>query len=183
MEEEENNKDLVETNQKIDENDDQIDSNIKNNPLEIPEDQQNEEGEEIEDDEEGEEIEDEQDIPNNEFENKEEEEQNSEEEKVQENRSQVSSSKGFGEKSESGETKSQQEESLGESNEDEDDDETLPPERKIRYRLFKFINKMRIECHMIPYTNDLLANNLAMLYANYLLNNKENEEELKNLAK
>ena len=183
MEEEENNKDLVETNQKIDENDDQIDSNIKNNPLEIPEDQQNEEGEEIEDDEEGEEIEDEQDIPNNEFENKEEEEQNSEEEKVQENRSQVSSSKGFREKSESGETKSQQEESLGESNEDEDDDETLPPERKIRYRLFKFINKMRIECHMIPYTNDLLANNLAMLYANYLLNNKENEEELKNLAK
>ena len=183
MEEEENNKDLVETNQKIDENEDQIDSNINNNPQEIPEDQQNEEGEEIEDDEEGEEIEDEQDIPNNEFENKEEEEQNSEEEKVQENKSQVSSSKGFGEKSESGETKSQQEESLGESNEDEDDDETLPPERKIRYRLFKFINKMRIECHMIPYTNDLLANNLAMLYANYLLNNKENEEELKNLAK
>ena len=67
--------------------------------------------------------------------------------------------------------------------EDDGEDEGLPPERKIRYRLFKFINRMRAECHMTPYTIDLIANNLAMLYGNYLLNNKENEEELNNIAK
>jgi hypothetical protein len=42
---------------------------------------------------------------------------------------------------------------------------------------------MRAECHISPYSIDLIANNLAMLYADYLLNNKENEEELNNMAK
>ena len=35
---------------------------------------------------------------------------------------------------------------------------------------------------MVPYDIDLLANNLAMLYANYLLTNPENEDELKTMA-
>ena len=42
---------------------------------------------------------------------------------------------------------------------------------------------MRAECHINPYNIDLIANNLAMLYADYLLNNKENEEELNKMAK
>jgi hypothetical protein len=70
-----------------------------------------------------------------------------------------------------------------EKEEDEEADELLPPERKVRYRLFKFINKMRTNCHMIPYSIDLIGNNLAMEYAKYLLTNKENEEEFNNLAK
>ena len=70
-----------------------------------------------------------------------------------------------------------------EKEEDEEADELLPPERKVRYKLFKFINKMRTNCHMIPYSIDLIGNNLAMEYAKYLLTNKENEEEFNNLAK
>ena len=144
------------------------------------------EGEEVEDDEieEGQEIEDSKEIQDSELELKNGEEEQAEGEKDKGENSHVSSSKGFGDKSEEGAEHSKEGEGeLNESIEDDGEDEGLPPERKIRYRLFKFINKMRIECHMIPYTNDLLANNLAMLYANYLLNNKENEEELKNLAK
>ena len=139
------------------------------------------EGEELEDDEEGQEIEDSQEIQDSElaFKNASEEQQSPEE---KEEPSQKTSNKGFGEKSAEGEKISVQgSEDLGESNEDEED-EGLPPERKIRYRLFKFINRMRDECHMAPYDIDLLANNLAMLYADYLLTNKENEEELKNMA-
>ena len=41
---------------------------------------------------------------------------------------------------------------------------------------------MRAECHISPYNIDLIANNLAMLYADYLLTNKENEEELNKMA-
>ena len=70
-----------------------------------------------------------------------------------------------------------------EKEEDEEADELLPPERKVRYKLFKFINKMRTNCHMIPYSIDLIGNNLAMEYAKYLLTNKESEEEFNNLAK
>ena len=139
------------------------------------------EGEELEDDEEGQEIEDSQEIQDSElaFKNASEEQQSPEE---KEEPSHKTSNKGFGEKSAEGEKISVQgSEDLGESNEDEED-EGLPPERKIRYRLFKFINRMRDECHMAPYDIDLLANNLAMLYADYLLTNKENEEELKNMA-
>ena len=70
-----------------------------------------------------------------------------------------------------------------EKEEDEEADELLPPERKVRYKLFKFINKMRINCHMNPYAMDRIGNHLAMDYAKYLLSNKEDENELNNLAK
>ena len=70
-----------------------------------------------------------------------------------------------------------------EKEEDEEADELLPPERKVRYKLFKFINKMRINCHMNPYALDRMGNHLAMDYAKYLLTNKEDDEELNNLAK
>ena len=141
------------------------------------------EGEELEDGEEGQEIEDSQEIPDSELGLKNEgEEEQAQDEKDKEEASQKSSEKGFGEKSEDYDQQRGSDE-LGESNEDEDDDDSLPPERKIRYRLFKFINRMREECHMTPYNMDLLANNLAMLYADYLLNNRENEEEIKTMAK
>ena len=143
------------------------------------------EGEEIEDNEneEGQEVEDSQDMQGSNLDIGEgEEEQGDGEQK--EIHSQISSSKGIGKQSEEGEEHSNAVgDDLGESNEDDGEDEGLPPERKIRYRLFKFINRMRDECHMEPYHIDLIANNLAMLYADYLLNNKENEEELNNMAK
>jgi len=151
--------------------------------LENPEDEPGEEGdgqegEEAEDDEEGQEVEDSQEIQDSElaFKNASEDQQSPEgEEQSHRSGSKV-------EQSAEGEKQSVQgSEDLGESNEEEDD-EGLPPERKIRYRLFKFINRMRDECHMTPYNIDLLANNLAMLYADYLLTNPENEEELKNMA-
>ena len=145
---------------------------------------ENEEGEEVEDDEneEGQEIEDSQDIgisqegsqkgEGNESQNKEKDSQNI-----------SNSSKALNDESKVASQENLEDEDLGESNEDDGEDEGLPPERKVRYRLFKFINKMRAECHINPYKIDLIANNLAMLYADYLLNNKENEEELNNMAK
>ena len=139
------------------------------------------EGEEAEDDEEGQEVEDSQEIQDSElaFKNASEDQQSPEEGEEQ---SHKSGNQGFADQSVEKEKLSVQgSEDLGESNEEEDD-EGLPPERKIRYRLFKFINRMRDECHMTPYDIDLLANNLAMLYADYLLTNPENEEELKNMA-
>jgi len=143
------------------------------------------EGEEVEDEEneEGQEIDDSQEGQESNVNLGEGEGENVEGEK-KEDFSRASSSKGFGQKSEEGEIHSLEgRDDGGESNEDDGEDEGLPPERKIRYRLFKFINRMRAECHMAPYTIDLIANNLAMLYADYLLNNKENEEELNNMAK
>ena len=146
------------------------------------------EGDEQEDDEneEGQEFEDSQDIQGSKLDigEGEDQEEHAEGESKKDEGSHATSSKGFGVKSEEGEEHSGEgEDELGESNEDDGEDEGLPPERKIRYRLFKFINRMRAECHMTPYHIDLIANNLAMLYADYLLNNKENEEELNNMAK
>ena len=142
------------------------------------------EGEEVEDDEneEGQEVEDSQEIGDSKLDigDREDEEEHADGEKKEEG-SHASSSKNFGQGE--GEEHSLEGDELGESKEDDGEDEGLPPERKIRYRLFKFINRMRAECHMTPYTIDLIANNLAMLYADYLLNNKENEEELNNMAK
>ena len=143
------------------------------------------EGEEVEDeeDEEGHEVEDSREIHDSDIGSKEEGEEHGEGEKDKEEISHVSSSKGFGVQSEKEEEHLKEgENDLGESNEDDEDDEGLPPERKIRYRLLKFINKMRAERHLPPYNIDLIGNNLAMLYADYLLNNKENEQELKNMA-
>ena len=142
------------------------------------------EGEEFEDDEENLEIEDSQEIPDNEISIKNKSQENPEEEKEKEEVSHVTSSKDFGNKSEE-EAKLSEEGSdiLVESKEDEGEDDDLPPERKIRYRLFKFINNMRLHFHLDPYYLDLLSNNLAMLYANYLLSNPENKEELNQMAK
>ena len=157
----------------------QEDVDLENQEGEPGEEGDDQEGEEVEDDEEGQEVEDSQEIQDSElaFKNASEEQQSPEEGEEQ---SHKSGSKV--EQSVEGEKLSVQgSEDLGESNEEEDD-EGLPPERKIRYRLFKFINRMRDECHMIPYDIDLLANNLAMLYANYLLTNPENEDELKTMA-
>ena len=146
------------------------------------------EGEEVEDDEneEGQELEDSQEVQDSKLEvgDREDEEEQAEGDGKKDERSHATSSKGFGVQSDEGEEHSGEGgDDLGESNEDDGEDEGLPPERKIRYRLFKFINKMRTDCHMTPYHIDLIANNLAMLYADYLLNNKENEEELNNMAK
>ena len=157
----------------------QEDVDLENQEGEPGEEGEDQEGEEVEDDEEGQEVEDSQEIQDSElaFKNASEEQQSPEEGEEQ---SHKSGSKV--EQSVEGEKLSVQgSEDLGESNEEEDD-EGLPPERKIRYRLFKFINSMRDECHMVPYDIDLLANNLAMLYANYLLTNPENEDELKTMA-
>ena len=78
-------------------------------------------------------------------------------------------------------------ESEGEVEDDESlGDDTglnLPPEREVRYKMFKFINKMRINCHLHPYTIDLIGNNIAMEYAQFLLNNKESMDEFNGLAK
>ena len=157
----------------------QEDVDLENQEGEPGEEGDDQEGEEVEDDEEGQEVEDSQEIQDSElaFKNASEDQQSPEEGEEQ---SHNSGSKV--EQSVEGEKLSVQgSEDLGESNEEEDD-EGLPPERKIRYRLFKFINRMRDECHMVPYDIDLLANNLAMLYANYLLTNPENEDELKTMA-
>ena len=149
---------------------------------------ENEEGEEVEDDEgeEGQEIEDSQDIGGSHegSQGGEAEGENDSQNKENASHNISNSSKGFNDQSNLGsQDHSNIEDDLGESKEDDGEDEGLPPERKIRYRLFKFINKMRAECHINPYNIDLIANNLAMLYADYLLNNKENEEELNNMAK
>ena len=157
----------------------QEDVDLENQEGEPGEEGDDQEGEEVEDDEEGQEVEDSQEIQDSElaFKNASEDQKSPEEGEEQ---SHKSGSKV--EQSVEGEKLSVQgSEDLGESNEEEDD-EGLPPERKIRYRLFKFINRMRDECHMVPYDIDLLANNLAMLYANYLLTNPENEDELKTMA-
>ena len=157
----------------------QEDVDLENQEGEPGEEGDDQEGDEVEDDEEGQEVEDSQEIQDSElaFKNASEDQQSPEEGEEQ---SHKSGSKV--EQSVEGEKLSVQgSEDLGESNEEEDD-EGLPPERKIRYRLFKFINRMRDECHMVPYDIDLLANNLAMLYANYLLTNPENEDELKTMA-
>ena len=151
------------------------------------EDGENEEGEEVEDDEneEGQEIEDSQDVGISQEGSKADGE-NGSKNQGKDSQNVSNSSKGLNDQSNLGDSHDQshlEDEDLGESNEDDGEDEALPPERKIRYRLFKFINKMRAECHISPYSIDLIANNLAMLYADYLLNNKESEEELNNMAK
>ena len=147
----------------------------------------NEEGEEVEDEEneEGQEVDDSQEIAvSQEGSQQGERKDHDSENKENASHNVSNSSKGFNDQSNLGSQEHEhlEGEDLGESNEDDGEDEGLPPERKIRYRLFKFINKMRAECHINPYNIDLIANNLAMLYADYLLTNKESEEELSKMA-
>lgn len=53
--------------------------------------------------------------------------------------------------------------------------ESLPPERKVRHRIFKFVNKLRKVYHLNEFEQDLLGHRVAMEYAKYLLTNKEND--------
>lgn len=56
--------------------------------------------------------------------------------------------------------------------------ELLAPERKVRYRILKFINKLRNEYKLNEFNEDNLGNLVAMSYAEYLLRSlKENESE------
>lgn len=63
----------------------------------------------------------------------------------------------------------------------DDDDESLPAERRVRYRLFRFINKLRTVYRFPEYSQELLGDKLAMAYADYLLKEKENESVLNQL--
>ena len=65
----------------------------------------------------------------------------------------------------------------------EDEDPNLPPERTVRYRLLKFINKMRTDRQLPKYSLDLIGNKIAMEYAKYLLSNKESQEEVDKIVK
>ena len=77
------------------------------------------------------------------------------------------------------------EDSDNEDNLDDNDEvaASLPQEREVRYKLLKFINKMRNSCHLPNYSIDLLGNKIAMQYATFLLTNKESPEELAKIAK
>ena len=157
-----------------------LDYNQEENDLDNGEEEDIVEGEELED---NEEVEDSKEIPDSELSIKHSEEKHSEE-KDKNEASHLSGGEGFVDESEEEQRLSgDSSENLGESKEDDGEDDDLPPERKIRYRLFKFINKMRSEFHLNPYNLDLLANHLSMLYANYLLNSAENKEELNKMAK
>lgn len=165
---------------------DGLKGDLENEEVEPGEEGEAAEGEEVEDNEneEGLEEEDSHDLAGSKLDIGDHEDEGEQLEEKKDQGSHATSSKGFGAQSEEGEEHvGEGADDLGESQEDDGEDEGLPPERKIRYRLFKFINRMRAECHMTPYNIDLIANNLAMLYADYLLNNKENEEELNNMAK
>lgn len=59
-------------------------------------------------------------------------------------------------------------------------DENIP-ERKVRYRILKFINKLRSEFKLGEFFEDYLGNQVAMDYARYLLTEKENETELQKM--
>lgn len=60
---------------------------------------------------------------------------------------------------------------------EEEEIDSLPPERKVRHRIFKFVNKLRKTYHLNEFEEDILANRVAMEYAKFLLTNKENEAE------
>lgn len=59
-------------------------------------------------------------------------------------------------------------------------DENIP-ERKVRYRILRFINKLRAEFKLTEFYEDFLGNQVAMDYAKYLLGEKENEQELQKM--
>lgn len=64
---------------------------------------------------------------------------------------------------------------------EEEELESLPPERKVRHRIFKFVNKLRNTYHLHEFEQDLLGNRVAMEYAKFLLTNKENEAEFQKM--
>ncbi len=60
---------------------------------------------------------------------------------------------------------------------------SLPPDRKVRLKLLRFINKLRAVYNIHELQLDLLGNTVANAYANYLLTEKENDKVLQDLAK
>ena len=64
---------------------------------------------------------------------------------------------------------------------EEEELESLPPERKVRHRIFKFVNKLRKTYHLHEFEQDLVANRVAMEYAKFLLTNKENDAEFQKM--
>ena len=75
---------------------------------------------------------------------------------------------------------------VSEQKEDYDDQEEfdfLPPERKVRFRVLRFINKLREKYNLLPFYNDPVGNKVAMAYAKYLLKDKENDGEIQKFAK
>lgn len=57
----------------------------------------------------------------------------------------------------------------------------MPPERKIRHKIIKFVNKLRKTYFFPEFENDIIGNRVAMEYAKFLLSNKENEAEFNKL--
>jgi len=68
-----------------------------------------------------------------------------------------------------------------EFDDEEEELESLSPERKVRHRIFKFVNKLRKTYHLHDFEQDLVGNRVAMEYANFLLTNKENEAEFQKM--
>lgn len=69
-------------------------------------------------------------------------------------------------------------------NEYEQDQEVLDsimPERKIRFKIFNFINKIRNNFKLPELKEDFLGNQAAMIYAAYLMTDKENDGELQKM--
>ncbi len=60
---------------------------------------------------------------------------------------------------------------------EEDELDTLLPERKVRHRIFKFVNKIRKTYHLNDFEQGLMGNRVAMDYAKFLLTNKESDAE------
>jgi hypothetical protein len=58
----------------------------------------------------------------------------------------------------------------------------LIPERKIRYKLYRFLNKLREQYLLPDFMQDSLGNKLAMQYAEYLLTEKDNESVFQEFA-
>lgn len=61
---------------------------------------------------------------------------------------------------------------------EDDISDNLPLERKVRFRVLRFIDKLRERYNLSNFYNDTIGNNVAMSYAKYLLKEKENENEL-----
>lgn len=68
-----------------------------------------------------------------------------------------------------------------EYDDEEEELESLPPERKVRHKIFKFVNKLRKTYHLHEFEQDLVGNRVAMEYAKFLLTNKENDAEFQKM--
>jgi len=62
--------------------------------------------------------------------------------------------------------------------ENEDKFNVLPPERKVRYKLYKIINTIRLKYKLPSFYRDTIGDVFAMSYSNALLNEKFDQNEL-----